>query len=155
MVEIPVGKHNAGDGEWRGPRGHRTGAPSICARTSGEQLSRNQSSPSPVTATDSWLRGRNVGSPRRTPAQLTQPQFHCGKPPPRPNRARARTPRISSAAPDRDPTSCGDRGANRLAIVIEVGLIPADLGAHVDLDEGRGLHFMAIPFEKFGCAAAW
>ena len=43
---------------------------------------RNQSSPSALTATDSWVREVARIAPVRTPRQLGQPQFHWGKPPP-------------------------------------------------------------------------
>ena len=43
-------------GEWRGRRGWIGGKLSIWARISGEALTRNQSSPSALNATDSWVR---------------------------------------------------------------------------------------------------
>jgi hypothetical protein len=35
-----------------------------------------------LTAIDDWVRARVRIVPRRTPSQLRQLQFHCGKPPP-------------------------------------------------------------------------
>ncbi len=63
-------------------RGCSAGVRSICQRTSGEQLSRNQASPSALTAAEDWVRGLAAGSPARARAQLPQAQFHWGKPPP-------------------------------------------------------------------------
>ena len=54
-------------GEWRFARGHSPGKLSICARISGEALSRNQDSPSPLTAIDSCVRGRTTRRPARAP----------------------------------------------------------------------------------------
>src|SRR3954470_7406805 len=63
-------------------RGCRAGNDSICARTSGDALSRNHCRPSPLTAADACVRGRIDACPARTSVQLAQPQFHCGEPPP-------------------------------------------------------------------------
>src|SRR5262249_39637689 len=52
----------------------------ICWRSSGAALTRNQCSPSRLMAIEAWL-ARNAGS-ARPPLQLSQPQFHCGTPPP-------------------------------------------------------------------------
>src|SRR5690349_6091850 len=50
-----------------------------CVRRSGETLRITQRSPSPLTATDDWVRP----APRlRASAQFGQAQFHCGTPPP-------------------------------------------------------------------------
>src|SRR5580692_5821080 len=50
---------------------------------SGEALTSAQAAGlSPVTAIDDWVRARVCRAPLRTPAQLRQLQFHCGKPPP-------------------------------------------------------------------------
>jgi len=53
----------------------------ICCRKSGEALIRNQFSPSALTATDACV-ARISGWSLRAAAQLAQPQFHCGTPPP-------------------------------------------------------------------------
>src|SRR6185436_8632806 len=97
---------------------------------SGEALSRNQCSPSLLTATDSCMRAVAATVPSRRPRQLPQPQFHWGKPPP------AAEPRTRNRT----------RGAQLLGVVASLGsgglvaaavvtLVAADLGAHVDLFE--------------------
>jgi len=40
--------------------------------------------PLALTVIEDCVRARAVISPRRKPAQFTQLQFHCGKPPPAP-----------------------------------------------------------------------
>ena len=45
-------------------------------------MNRIQSSSLPLTAIDDWVRGLAVTLPSRTPRQLSQLQFHWGKPPP-------------------------------------------------------------------------
>src|SRR5689334_1688101 len=52
------------------------------ASTSGDALQSTQSAPSPESAIDDWVRGLARRVPLRTPSQLRQLQFHCGKPPP-------------------------------------------------------------------------
>jgi len=84
-------------GECRGARGQSGAKLSICARISGEALSRNQRSPSAEIATDSCVRARAFSDPTRKPLQLPQPQFHCGKPPPA---AEPRTRSCTELAPD-------------------------------------------------------
>ncbi|CFX04216.1 protein of unknown function [Candidatus Filomicrobium marinum] len=59
-----------------------SGVSLICWRRSGEALSKSQSVPFALTASDDWVRGENPGSPARALAQFEQLQFHCGKPPP-------------------------------------------------------------------------
>src|SRR5882757_633252 len=68
----------------RGARaGCRTGLACSCARISGDALTRAQESEAlPFTAMDDCVRARVCIVPLRTPAQLRQLQFHCGKPPP-------------------------------------------------------------------------
>jgi hypothetical protein len=56
------------------------GKVSICARRSGEALTRNQWSPSALSATLDCVRAGI--SPRRAARQFAQAQFHCGSPPP-------------------------------------------------------------------------
>src|SRR4030095_7040833 len=80
-------------------RGCNSGVARICARMSGEALKSTQYSPSLLTAIEDWLRGRARTVPARTPAQLRQLQFHCGKPPPA---AEPRTLTRTNAAPARD-----------------------------------------------------
>jgi len=53
-----------------------------CARISGEVLHSTQFTPSSEIAIDDWVRALAFNEPSRKPAQLTQLQFHCGKPPP-------------------------------------------------------------------------
>src|SRR5262249_50566474 len=50
--------------------------------TSGEALNRTHSIPSAEAAMEDWVRGRARIVPLRTPSQLRQLQFHCGRPPP-------------------------------------------------------------------------
>src|SRR5215469_10072962 len=64
------------------PRGWKTELVSICERTSGEALSRNQLSSSALMATCSWVRAFPWKPPSRIRRQLRQAQFHCGKAPP-------------------------------------------------------------------------
>lgn len=45
-------------------------------------MSRNQRSPSALTATQDCVRAFAFSSPARRPRQFEQLQFHCGKPPP-------------------------------------------------------------------------
>jgi hypothetical protein len=54
----------------------------ICASRSGDALINSQSSPLALTAIDDSVRRVALSVPRRTPSQLWQLQFHCGKPPP-------------------------------------------------------------------------
>ena len=50
---------------------------------SGEALNSTPSAlASPCTKIDDWVRAFARTRPLRTPAQLRQLQFHCGKPPP-------------------------------------------------------------------------
>ena len=68
----------------RTPRaGCSAGLARICSRMSGEALNRMPSAPSSGrTKIDDCVRGLARTPPERTPAQLRQLQFHCGKPPP-------------------------------------------------------------------------
>src|SRR5690242_10354041 len=54
----------------------------ICARRSGEALSRNQPRPSAETASEACVRGFARGSPRRAIRHAGAFEFHWGKPPP-------------------------------------------------------------------------
>src|SRR5262245_5358430 len=98
-------------GESRGARGCSPAKPSICARISGEALSRNHAWPSALTATLSWVRGLAAIAPSRAPRQFGQPQFHCGKPPPAadPNTL-TRTASLLIAAEGLDPAGPAPRG---------------------------------------------
>ena len=87
VVEVAVGEEDALDRRVARRRGWIGGKLSIWARISGEALMRNQSSPSALTATDSWVRGVARIAPVRTPRQLGQPQFHWGSRPRPPSRA--------------------------------------------------------------------
>ncbi|MNF03846.1 hypothetical protein D3C80_2032430 [compost metagenome] len=49
---------------------------------SGEALHSTQFTPSSEMAMDDWVRAVARKLPSRKPAQFTQLQFHCGKPPP-------------------------------------------------------------------------
>src|SRR6478735_4479438 len=62
--------------------GCNSGVAAICARMSGEAFTRSQSVPFSLTAIEDCVRGVALSVPRRTPSQLRQLQFHCGKPPP-------------------------------------------------------------------------
>ena len=63
--------------------GCSTGFACNWARMSGDAFTNAQALPaSPVTAIEDWVRARVWREPLRTPAQLRQLQFHCGKPPP-------------------------------------------------------------------------
>ena len=62
--------------------GCRAGVRWIWVRMSGEALTSSQSVPSALSAMDDCVRGVARTVPRRTPSQLGQLQFHCGKPPP-------------------------------------------------------------------------
>ncbi len=64
-------------GDCRNPaRGCSSGVFSICERRSGEAPSRNQDSPSPLTATCAWERGFPAKVPARRARQFAQAQFH-------------------------------------------------------------------------------
>src|SRR5450755_1791636 len=63
--------------------GCRTALERICSRMSGEALKSTPSAPtSGRTKIDDCVRALARSVPRRTPVQLAQLQFHCGKPPP-------------------------------------------------------------------------
>ncbi len=62
--------------------GCRAGKAASWARMSGEALQRIQRSPSSDRAMEDCVRGCASTWPVRTPWQLRQLQFHCGKPPP-------------------------------------------------------------------------
>src|SRR6266545_5433228 len=134
-------------GEWRGPRGWSRGKLSIWRWMSGEALSRNQSPPSALIATDSWVRGTAEIVPSRNPRQFGHPQFHWGNPPPA---AEPRT-RISTVNPP--PRQGGPSGrpggrghfisvwerASWLEAVVRILLVRIDLGVHLHFDECRSL----------------
>src|SRR5450631_3451306 len=82
--------------------GCSAGLAAICWWMSGEALHSTQRRPSTETAIEDWLRLRACSVPARTPLQLPQLQFHCGKPPP----AAEPSTRISTTAAGR---LCGDR----------------------------------------------
>src|SRR4051812_27324565 len=113
----------------RSRRGCSAGNPSICARMSGDALSRNHCWPSALIAADAWVRARSAVWPARTATQLAQPQSHCGKPPPAadPSTRRYKLARLLVALRLRD-----DRRARRLvaAAAAEILLVRADLGVH-------------------------
>src|SRR3954447_26997935 len=52
-----------------------------CWRRSGEALTRNQCSPSALTAIEAWVL-LSSGCPFRAVRHTGHPQFHCGTPPP-------------------------------------------------------------------------
>src|SRR5690554_6703814 len=62
--------------------GCNAGKDSSCARMSGDALQRIQFSPMSLMAMDDWVRAWPRSVPARSPLQLAQLQFHCGKPPP-------------------------------------------------------------------------
>src|ERR1700688_1493164 len=62
--------------------GHNSGVAMSCVLRSGEALSRNQTLELVVKASWVWLRARPWNFPALTRWQLTQAQFHWGKPPP-------------------------------------------------------------------------
>jgi hypothetical protein len=100
----------------------------------------------------------------RTPAQLKQPQFHCGKPPPA---AEPRTrickrdslrPLQGGAAAHRRVPRGARRAARCCALrapldAVEVVLIGTNLGAHIDLDESRSLPVHSTTSAALGPAA--
>src|SRR5262249_11259600 len=113
----------------RRPRGCSAGKLSICARTSGEALSRNHCRRSALTAADAWLRAGSDGSPPRTPAQWGQPQFHCGgrRPAAEPSTRRYKLARLATG---RGLGLLLDRPGRRVIAAAEILLIRADLGIH-------------------------
>src|SRR6478609_11956643 len=116
---------------------------SICCRISGEALSKNQESPSALTATDSCVRACARMLPRRTPTQFGQPQFHCGKPPPAAEpKTRINTFLLPTAAALHTRVKARAKQARRCngrrsQTVVVFSLIGTNLGAHVDLFEAR------------------
>src|SRR5258708_14060133 len=111
-------------GEDRGSRrGWRIERPWTCGRRSGEALIRNQRSPSPLTASDAWLRGIASASPARARRQASAFEFHWGNPPP------AAAPRTTAFI---DYTAA--RRPWRLQIGAGVGV---DFHADGDLDDTR------------------
>src|SRR5436190_12169964 len=115
-------------------RGCRAENASICARTSGEALSRNHCWPSALTAAEAWVRGRSDACPARTPVQLAQPQFHCGEPPPaaEPSTRRCNLARLLVVL----GLDLRRRG-RRIAATAKVLLVRADLGVHGHFGEVR------------------
>ena len=97
VVQLGVGQDDALDRDVADPgrRGRGQSRPSW-SRTSGEALSRNQRSPSALTAAEDWLRGTARRGSERATRQEGHQQFHWGKPPP-------------AAVPRR--TTCTGRGA--------------------------------------------
>src|SRR5215467_5863285 len=118
----------------RSRRGCSAGNASICARTSGDALSRNHCSPSALTAADAWVRARSDACPARTPTQFAQPQFHCGEPPPaaEPSTRRCKLARFLVARLGLLPR-CG----GYVAAAAEILLVRADLGVHGHIGEVR------------------
>src|SRR5437899_9567330 len=101
----------------------------ICWRRSGEALIRNQRSPSPLTASDAWLRGVAFLSPARARRQASALEFHWGKPPP------AAAPRttafISTAAHD-------NAAAKPRRLQMQIGAsVGVDFHADGDFDDTR------------------
>ncbi len=63
--------------------GCSTGCERICSRMSGEALNSTPSTSASLrTKMEDCVRGFAFTAPLRTPLQLRQLQFHCGKPPP-------------------------------------------------------------------------
>src|SRR5215471_10202415 len=135
-------------GECRGPRGCSSGKLSICARISGEALSRTQRLESALTATHSCVRGFAARVPERTSRQLGQPQFHWGNPPPA---AAPRTLMRMSEAQKHPPSpghlqpragvwiTCGccleeDLDAG-VPVAPEIVLVGIDFGIHLHFDK--------------------
>src|SRR5437660_12443143 len=99
---------------------------------SGDALTSAQAAASrPRTAIDDWVLARARTVPARTPAQLRQLQFHCGKPPPaaaprtlifmgRTRRARAACQ--MDAARSRGPTPWLARCDQRLLMYIVISM---------------------------------
>src|SRR3954462_9238714 len=115
---------------------------SICCRISGDALSKNHESPSALSATDSCVRATARMVPRRTPTQLGQPQFHCGKPPPAAEpKTRINTFLLRAAAllvhvhVHASKGRCNERRCSQPVVVFS--LIGSNLCAHVDLFEAR------------------
>src|SRR5207249_4765748 len=121
----------------RSLRGCRAGNDSICARISGDALSRNQASPSALTATLSCRRASMRTDPSLAPRQLEQAQFHCGQPPPAadPSTRMSISPRAlyDRRSPDVALMLRRRSALSGLGEPIEVGL---GLGIHLDLFEG-------------------
>ncbi len=82
VVELGVGQDDALDRHMPGPAGAGVWRRPSCAWTSGEALRRNHRAPSPLTATDDWLRGIARRGSSRATRQDGHQQFHWGKPPP-------------------------------------------------------------------------
>src|SRR5882672_2172024 len=110
----------------RSRRGCRAGNDSICARMSGDALSRNHWWPSPLTAAEACVRGRIDACPARTSAQLAQPQFHCGEPPPaaEPSTRRCKLDRLLVAL------GLDLRPRWHVTATAKVLLVRTDLGVH-------------------------
>ena len=91
--------------------GCSTGLALICSSTSGEALNRMPSrEPAGRTKIDDCVRAFARTAPLRTPAQLRQLQFHCGKPPP------AAEPRmVMCMVNERRPGAAGASRGSRLA----------------------------------------
>src|SRR6478735_2641603 len=123
----------------RSVRGWSLSKLSICCRISGDALSKNQESPSALTATDSCVRASARMLPRRTPTQFGQPQFHCGKPPPAAE-PKTRMNTFLLPAAEASPASerqrpCDERLYSETVVVFS--LVRTNLCAHVDLFEAR------------------
>src|SRR5215471_5606899 len=118
-------------GEERSPRlGWRIACAWICWRRSGEALIRNQRSPSPLTASDAWVRAVTPGAPSRARRHATAFEFHWGKPPPA---AAPRTTALIATVLEEDYPA--GRGTRRLQVGAGVGV---DLHADGNLDNTRG-----------------
>ena len=74
MARMPVSR--------RARAGCSGAKPASWARMSGEALHRIQFTPSSDRAMEDWVRAWALRVPLRKPSQLTQLQFHWGKPPP-------------------------------------------------------------------------
>src|SRR6478736_102943 len=128
----------------RSTRGCSLAKLSSCCRISGEALSKNQESPSALTATDSCVRACARMLPRRTPTQFGQPQFHCGKPPPAAEpKTRINTMVLPAAARRHTRNDASVKQVRRCngqrcsQTVVVFSLIGTNLCAHVDLFEAR------------------
>src|SRR3954469_5125392 len=101
-------------GVWRSVPafGRSCGVAFNCWRRSGEALIKNQCSPSPVKATEAWVLCSSWPFSRAA-RQPTQPQFHCGTPPP------AAAPRTTTRSMIRllERTLRGGSQANTVSVV--------------------------------------
>ena len=83
VVELRVGQDDAFDRDVAIARvGAAEDSRASWSRTSGDALSRNQRSPSALTAADDWVRGMARRGSVRAARQEGHQQFHWGNPPP-------------------------------------------------------------------------